>query len=100
MSVQKKRISKRRTRIRRSHHALQKPTIATCQKCHSPLQPHRACPSCGHYNGRDVLQLQAKVERKLIKKQERAAKAEASTPTAKGEKERPNATPNNSTKKK
>jgi len=68
MSVQKKRISKRRTRTRRAHHALPQLSIASCPKCQAPVRPHYACTSCGYYRGRDVLHLQAKAERKLDKK--------------------------------
>ncbi|MCE5199002.1 50S ribosomal protein L32, partial [bacterium] len=28
--------------------------------CHAPAQPHHACPSCGYYNGRLVLQIKEK----------------------------------------
>lgn len=77
MSVPAKRVSKRRTRARRSHHALTTVTLATCSQCRQPMRPHYACPSCGFYRGRDVLKRAKKVERKLEKKS-RAASANAS----------------------
>lgn len=67
MSVPKKRLSKTRTRKRRSHHGVDAVQTQTCEKCQNPVQPHMACPSCGHYKGRDVLQKQAAVERKIAK---------------------------------
>ncbi|MBI2410700.1 MAG: 50S ribosomal protein L32 [Candidatus Kerfeldbacteria bacterium] len=67
MSVQKKRISKRRTRNRRSHHALSVPTVIECPSCKQPMKPHYACPSCGKYRGKDVLKKQTVVEKKIRK---------------------------------
>jgi large subunit ribosomal protein L32 len=26
-----------------------------CPHCHAPKLPHRVCPSCGYYNGREVV---------------------------------------------
>lgn len=37
----------------------------SCKKCSSPVIPHRACPKCGTYRGRDVIK---KAEPKLAKK--------------------------------
>jgi large subunit ribosomal protein L32 len=30
-----------------------------CPECGAPKQPHRACPSCGKYNGKQVLIIKA-----------------------------------------
>jgi large subunit ribosomal protein L32 len=78
MSVPKKRLSKSRTRSRRSHHAVAVIQSTTCPSCGSPMRPHYACPSCGKYRGRDVLKLQAKVEKKIAGKTKpaKAAKVE------------------------
>jgi large subunit ribosomal protein L32 len=27
-----------------------------CPQCHKPKMPHRVCPSCGYYNGREVVE--------------------------------------------
>lgn len=83
MSVPKKRISKRRTRARRSHHGLSKPSVTECPKCKQPTQPHRACAACGHYRGRDVLKLQAKVEKKISAKSSKKKEVVAETDTPK-----------------
>lgn len=80
MSVPKKRISKRRTRARRSHHSIQSPTVSTCPKCSAALQPHHACPSCGYYKGRDVLNKTATAEKKLKKQVAKTAPAAKATP--------------------
>jgi large subunit ribosomal protein L32 len=31
--------------------------LSECPNCHERKQPHRACPKCGTYKGRDVLEV-------------------------------------------
>ncbi len=38
-----------------------------CQKCKQPRLPHTACPTCGYYRGRVVLDLAAKDAKKVQK---------------------------------
>lgn len=59
MAVPKKKTSKTRKNNRRSHHALTTPNIIECPECKEPRQSHRACPSCGFYNGRKVIAVEA-----------------------------------------
>ncbi|MBW2452621.1 MAG: 50S ribosomal protein L32 [Deltaproteobacteria bacterium] len=54
MAVPKKKISKSKRNMRRSHDALQTPIVSTCPQCNEPKLPHRACSSCGTYKGKDV----------------------------------------------
>ena len=56
MPVPKRRTSKRKKNQRRSHDALSVPQWSTCPKCGETAFPHRACPSCGHYRGRLVVE--------------------------------------------
>ena len=42
-----------RTNKRRSQHKIAAPTMNACPQCHSPRLPHRVCPVCGTYGGRD-----------------------------------------------
>jgi large subunit ribosomal protein L32 len=51
----KRRHSKSRGRKRRTHDALERTQLVACSNCGSKRMPHRVCPNCGHYNGRDVL---------------------------------------------
>jgi large subunit ribosomal protein L32 len=30
------------------------PNLVPCPKCSEPMVPHRVCPSCGHYKGRKI----------------------------------------------
>jgi len=50
----KRRHSKMRTASRRAHDHLQAPGLSTCPNCHEPKQPHRVCPRCGFYKGKQV----------------------------------------------
>jgi large subunit ribosomal protein L32 len=53
----KRRHSKRRTSLRRSHDALTGPSLSECPNCHERKRPHHACPKCGMYKGREVLEV-------------------------------------------
>ena len=52
----KRRHSKSRSRKRRTHDALGKVNLASCQNCGVSKLPHRVCPSCGFYGARNVIQ--------------------------------------------
>lgn len=47
---------------RRSHHALKEPTLSTCQNCNAKHRPHHMCLECGHYKGKQVVDMKAKKE--------------------------------------
>jgi large subunit ribosomal protein L32 len=51
----KKKHSRGRKGGRAAHHALSAPSLAECPSCRQAALPHRACPSCGYYNGRAVV---------------------------------------------
>ncbi len=55
----KRRHSKRRTSSRRAHDHLKAPSITHCPNCHETKLPHRACPHCGYYKGRPVVDTSA-----------------------------------------
>ncbi|HEX2155123.1 MAG TPA: 50S ribosomal protein L32 [Acidimicrobiia bacterium] len=57
MAVPKKKMSRRRTRQRKAAWKVDRPTMSTCPQCKAPKLPHRACPNCGHYKGREVLEV-------------------------------------------
>jgi large subunit ribosomal protein L32 len=59
MAVPKQKQSHARTTQRRSQHKLTAPTYNACPTCHSPRLPHRVCPVCGSYKGREVVQVDA-----------------------------------------
>lgn len=57
MAVPKKKTSKSRKNMRRAHDFLTTQSVSTCPQCKSPKLPHRACPSCGTYKGKEVIDL-------------------------------------------
>ncbi len=55
MANPKRRHSKSRRGKRRAHDALEAPSLSRCSNCGEAVLPHRACPSCGYYRGRQVV---------------------------------------------
>ena len=55
MAVPKKRTSSARRDKRRATHSVSAPRLNRCPRCHSPRLPHRVCPTCGTYAGREVI---------------------------------------------
>jgi len=53
----KRRHSDRRTANRRAHDHLRQTGLSECPNCHEPKLPHRACPHCGMYKGREVIEV-------------------------------------------
>ena len=57
MPVPKRKTSQSKRDKRRSHHALGAPSVVECPECGEPKLRHRACPHCGLYRGRRVIEL-------------------------------------------
>jgi large subunit ribosomal protein L32 len=57
MAVPKRKTSKSRKNLRRSHHALAPPAQAKCAQCGEPRAPHRICRACGHYDGTQRIEI-------------------------------------------
>ncbi|MCX8032867.1 MAG: 50S ribosomal protein L32 [Thermoleophilia bacterium] len=55
MGVPKRKTSRARRDSRRATHACEAPRFILCPQCHSPKLPHRVCPNCGTYKGRQVI---------------------------------------------
>ncbi|MDF1701973.1 MAG: 50S ribosomal protein L32 [Planctomycetota bacterium] len=55
MAVPMRKISKRRTRMRASHHAISAKNLRDCARCGTPGPGHRVCGNCGHYRSREVV---------------------------------------------
>jgi len=53
----KRRHSKRRTSARRTHDSLRRSITGECPSCHTPKLPHRVCPTCGKYKGREIIEV-------------------------------------------
>lgn len=56
MAVPKRKTSKARRDKRRSNvWKLDAPTLVKCPNCGELIRPHRLCPDCGYYKGRQVV---------------------------------------------
>jgi large subunit ribosomal protein L32 len=55
MQAPKQKQSHSRTAKRRAQHKMAAPTLNACPRCHSPRRPHRVCPVCGTYAGREIV---------------------------------------------
>lgn len=55
MAVPKRRTSHAKQGHRRSHHAITPRQVQYCRKCNEPVLPHRVCPNCGFFQGREVV---------------------------------------------
>ena len=54
MAVPRKKVSKSKRNMRRSHHRLRPVNVSECPSCGEFKLPHHICQACGHYNGREV----------------------------------------------
>jgi len=57
MALPKRKYAKARQGKRRSHLALSLPKLVDCPQCHTPKLPHHVCPTCGTYDGREVIEI-------------------------------------------
>ncbi len=55
MAVPARKVSKTRGRKRRTHYKISEKTVTSCPKCGEAVKPHRVCPSCGSYKGKDII---------------------------------------------
>lgn len=51
----KSRISRSRRGMRRAHDFAVPKTVVSCLNCGALVKPHHVCPSCGYYNGKQVV---------------------------------------------
>ncbi len=76
MGLPAKRRTKQSKRERAAHFALVEANLTTCSHCKRKILPHRVCPYCGYYRGREVLKLEQLITKKAKKRSEKAAKKE------------------------
>ena len=63
MAVPKKRTSRARRDIRRSHHALEYTHTTPCANCGTIKLPHHICQSCGVYRGKQLITIKSKINK-------------------------------------
>jgi large subunit ribosomal protein L32 len=57
MGLQQRKNSKRKCRARKAASRYRGVQVGKCGHCGAPAMPHRPCPSCGYYKGRQVLDI-------------------------------------------
>ena len=62
----KRRHSKQRGRLRRTHYKLKTKDLSKCPQCGKPKLSHRICPSCGYYKGKSQVTILSKEEKKKL----------------------------------
>lgn len=63
MAVPKKKVSQSRRDSRRAHNfRLEAPNLSVCPNCKSATLPHHVCPTCGQYQGRQVIVVEAEAK--------------------------------------
>lgn len=56
MPVPKRKTSRTKRDTRRATHQIEAPAKSVCPQCHQPKLPHRVCPACGYYNGKEIIE--------------------------------------------
>lgn len=59
MAVPKRKVSKARRDKRRANWKLTIPGMVKCPQCQEYKLPHRVCMSCGSYDGKEVIKVDA-----------------------------------------
>ena len=68
MSTQKQRHTKGRRDRARVMLKLSTQKLVECTKCKAEIKAHIACPKCGFYKGKEVVDTMKKVTKKAAKK--------------------------------
>ncbi len=63
LQLPKRRHSKSRRDKRRAQWKAKSPNLSRCPQCGVPKLPHRVCPECGYYEGREIIPLKKKKEK-------------------------------------
>lgn len=67
----KRRHSQQRGRLRRMFYKLEEKTLSTCPQCGKGKLPHRVCPHCGYYKGKEVVTMKSLKEKRLEREKKR-----------------------------
>ena len=60
----KRRHSRERGRLRRTHYKLKNNKLAKRPQCGKAKISHRVCPHCGYYKGRQLVEIKTAQEKK------------------------------------
>ena len=74
------RKNRSQTAMRRNNHAISGQRLATCE-CGAARLTHRACPQCGKYNGKVVIDIVAAAKRTALRDKRKQTELRASGQT-------------------
>jgi large subunit ribosomal protein L32 len=74
MAVKHRHTHGRTARRRGGQMKAKKATIVKCSKCGSNTVAHHMCNNCGHYDGKKIVDVTAKLEKKQKKLKEKELK--------------------------
>ncbi len=57
MAHPKRKTSKQRRNKRRTHFKAENKQLSTCSNCGATTQMHRVCGECGHYRGKQAIEM-------------------------------------------
>ncbi len=85
MALPFRKISKTRGRMRRPHYKIEAANTVLCKNCGASIKPHRVCPECGFYKGKNVVEKEEVKETKAATKEttKKVAKETTKKSTAK-----------------
>lgn len=83
MAVPFRKISKTRGRMRRTHYKIEANSTVKCTNCGASIRPHRVCPECGFYKGKNVTEKETVKETKVVKEEKAPKKTTAKKTTTK-----------------
>jgi len=78
--VVRMRKNRSQTAMRRNNHAISGQRLATCE-CGASRLTHRACPQCGKYNGKVVIDIVAAAKRTARREKRKQTELRASGQT-------------------
>ncbi|HPN54972.1 MAG TPA: 50S ribosomal protein L32 [Candidatus Moranbacteria bacterium] len=67
MPVQRQRSTKHRRDVKRKRLKIKTVKTIICPKCGKRMLSHRACPGCGYYRGKEIVNTLKKVAKKKKK---------------------------------
>ena len=76
MPEPKQKMSRSRTRKRKGTQVFKVPQLKECPKCKSKILPHHVCPICGTYKNRQILDVKAKITKRVKKSKKEKKKEE------------------------
>jgi large subunit ribosomal protein L32 len=71
MAEPKQKLSRARTRKRKSTKTLKNINLVVCPNCKSKILAHRVCPVCGYYKGKQIEKIQTVKTSVTSKKKEK-----------------------------